>query len=68
VLKASARGATKGQHMQRREKPTVRLRVRKETLQQLRTLCEDDLRGAVAGDKGPPPPGGSGLPSHCATC
>jgi hypothetical protein len=35
--------------MKRSEKPTVRLRVRKETLRHLRALGEDELRGAASG-------------------
>lgn len=50
----------------RSEKPTVKLRVRKETVRRLQSLGEDELRAAAGGVKGPPPP----QPSHTtgATC
>jgi len=45
-----------GQRMNRREKSTARLVIRKETVRHLRTLTEEQLRGAVGGGKCPPPP------------
>jgi hypothetical protein len=51
------------QHTNRKDRPAAKLILRKETIRSLRTLSEEELRGAVGGAYSPPPP----RPS-CATC